>query len=88
MWTLITSKIHGEATSYEAPHYAVYSSLPPFPPSPNILMGTLFSNTINLRNCLSVRVDVSRLYKTTGEIMGLYILISKFLWRRGENYRP
>jgi hypothetical protein len=20
--------------------------------------------------------------------MGLYILISKFLWRRGENYRP
>jgi len=45
---------------------------------PNILLNTLFSNTLSLRSSLNVRDQVSHPYKTTGKIIILYILISKF----------
>jgi hypothetical protein len=35
---------------------------------PNILLNTLFSNTLNLRSSLNVRDQVSHPYKTTGKI--------------------
>jgi hypothetical protein len=36
---------------------------------PNILINTLFSNTISLRSSLNVSDQVSRPYKTTGKII-------------------
>jgi len=44
----------------------------------NILLNTLFSNTLSLRSSLKVSDQVSRPYKTTGKIVVLYILIFKF----------
>jgi len=46
---------------------------------PNILLSTLFSNTLRLRSSLNVSDQVSYPYKTTGRILVLYILISKLL---------
>jgi len=42
---------------------------------PNILLSTLFSNTLNLCSLLSVTDQVSHSYKTTGRIRVLHILI-------------
>ena len=42
----------------------------------NILLNTLFSNTLSLRSSLNVSDQVSHPYKTTGKIIVLYILIS------------
>jgi hypothetical protein len=42
------------------------------PLGPNILLSTLFSNTLNLCSSLSVTDQVSHLYKITGKIIGLY----------------
>jgi hypothetical protein len=42
---------------------------------PSSLLSTLFSNSLNLCSFLNVRDRGSRPYKTTGEIMVLYILI-------------
>jgi hypothetical protein len=57
--------------SYEA-HYAVHSSNPPppisFPLGPNILLSTLFLNSLNLCSCLSVRDRALLPYKTTDKI--------------------
>jgi hypothetical protein len=39
---------------------------------PNILLRTLFSNTLSLRSSLNVRDQVSQAYKTSGRIMVLY----------------
>jgi hypothetical protein len=49
--------------------YPVTSSLL----GPNILLSTLFSNTLSLRFFLSVRYQILHPYKTTGRIMVLYI---------------
>jgi len=46
---------------------------------PNILLCTLFSNTLNLRSFLTISDQVLHPYKTTGRIIVLYILILKFL---------
>jgi len=54
---------------------------------PNILLSTLFSYTINLCSSLSVRVIVSRPYKTTDKIIIFYVLIFKFLEMRREDQR-
>jgi hypothetical protein len=43
------------------------------------LLNTLFSNTLSLPSSLSVSNQVSHLYKTTGKIIVLCILIFKFL---------
>jgi len=45
----------------------------------NILLKTLFLNTLSLRSSLNVSDQVSHPYKTTGKIIVLYILIFKFL---------
>jgi len=48
----------------------------------NILLNTLFWNTLNLWSFLSVRDQVSHPYETRGRIIVLCILICKFLERR------
>ena len=45
----------------------------------NILLGTLFSNTLSLRSSLYVSDQVSHPHKTTCKIIVLYILIFIFL---------
>ena len=42
---------------------------------PNILLNTLFSNTLGLCSLLNVSDQVSHPYKTTGRIIVLYSLI-------------
>ena len=46
---------------------------------PNILLDTLFSNTLSVLSSLNVSDQVSHPYKTTGKIVVLYILIFIFL---------
>jgi hypothetical protein len=53
---------------------------------PNILLRTLFSNTLSLCSSLSVRDQVSHLYKTTGRIMVLYILTFTFLYSQLRSF--
>jgi hypothetical protein len=72
------------STSYEAPHYVVFSGLPPLPP--NILLSTLFSNTLSLRFSLSVS-QVTHPYKTADKFIVLYILIYSILDRKREDKR-
>jgi hypothetical protein len=54
---------------------------------PNILLRTLFSNTVSLCCSPNVRDQVSHPYKTTGRIMVLYILTFTFLDSRQEDKR-
>jgi hypothetical protein len=54
---------------------------------PNILLRTLFSNTLSLCSYLNVKDQVSHPYKTTGRIMVLYILTFTFLDKRREDER-
>jgi hypothetical protein len=70
-------------TDHSAPHYVTFS----IPLGPNTLLNTLFSNTLSLRSSLNVSDQVSHPYKTTGKIIVLYILISKFLVRNLEDKR-
>ena len=42
---------------------------------PNILLNTLFSNTVSLHSSLNVSNQVSHSYKTTGKIIVLYIFL-------------
>jgi len=62
-------------------HYSVTSSLL----SPNILLNTLFSNTLSLRTSPSVSDQVPHPYKRTGKIIVLFTLIFKFLNSKVED---
>jgi hypothetical protein len=64
-------------------HYPVTSSL--F--GPDILLSTLFLNTLSLFSSLNIRDQVSHPYRTTGKMIVLYILIFKFFGSRGEDRR-
>jgi len=57
---------------------------PPFPRylsllGPNILLNTMFSNTLSFLSTRNVSDQASHPYITTGKIIVLYILIFKFL---------
>jgi uncharacterized membrane protein len=64
-------------------HYPLTSSLL----GPNILLSTLFSNTLSLRSFFNESDPVSHPYKTTGKIWVLYTLIFKFLDNELEDKR-
>jgi hypothetical protein len=53
---------------------------------PNVLLSTLFSNTLSLCSSLNVG-KVSHPYRTTGKIIALYILFFKFFDSRREDRR-
>jgi len=54
---------------------------------PNTLLNTLFSNTLSLRYSINVNNQISHPYKTTDNIIVLYILIFKFLDIKLEDKR-
>jgi len=71
-------------------HYEANSSFSPVTSSflgPNILLNTMFSNTLSFLSSRSVNDQVSLPYKTTVEIIVLYILIFKFLDSNLEDKR-
>jgi hypothetical protein len=84
-----------EACIYTNTHKSRSSSLCSFlhPPvtsslfGPNILLTTLFSNTLSLCSTLNVRDQVSKPYRTAGKIIALYSLIFMFLDSRREDER-
>jgi hypothetical protein len=54
---------------------------------PNILLSTLYSNTVSLWSSLNVRDHVSHPYRTKGEIRVLHVLIFTFSVSRWEDRR-
>ena len=86
---LITRTILGE--EYRSGSSSLCSFLhSPVTPShldPNILLNALFSNTLRLRSSLIMSDQVSNPYKTTGEIIFLYVLIFVFLDSKLEDRR-
>jgi len=79
--TFITRTVLGEVYRSLSSSLCIFlhSLVTSFFLGPNILLNTLFSNTLSLRSSLNVSDQVSHLYKTTGKIIVLCILIFKFL---------
>ena len=69
------------STHNQAPHFVVFLHSPVTSSllGPNILLSTLFSNTLSLRSFLNMSDQVLHPYKTTGKIVVLYTVIFKFL---------
>ena len=70
----ITRTIFGEqcrSLNSSLPSF-LHSPVTSFLLGPNILLSTIFSNTINLRSSLNVNEQLSHPYKTTGKITVLY----------------
>ena len=83
-WTIKDEKYRSLSSSLcSFLHSPVTSSLL----SPNILLNTLFSNTLNLRSSLNVCDQISHPYKTTDKIIVMYILIFVFLDSKLVNER-
>jgi len=70
-----------KSTSYEAPHYAVFSTS--FLLDQNILLSTLFSDILNVCSSFSVRHQISHPCKISDTITVLYVVICATF----ENYR-
>jgi len=62
-------------------YYVVYST-PCYPSllGPNILLSTLFSNSLSLRSSLNARGQVSHPYKTTGKNYNSAYLNLEIFW--------
>ena len=56
----------------------LHSPVTSSPLGPNILLSTLFSNTLTLRSSLNVSDQVLHPFKTTGNIIVLYILNCRY----------
>jgi hypothetical protein len=85
---LIVLIIFGEKYSSGDHHYTDSPTpVTSFHFSPNILLSTLFSNTLRLWTSLNLRDKVSHPYKTTGKIIVLYILTFIFLLAADENIK-
>jgi len=79
-----------KSTSYEVHHFACSLLQPPatiLPLGSKFSLQSLFSNILNVCPSLNVNYQVTCLYKTTGKIKVVYILIFKFLVRRWEDKR-
>jgi hypothetical protein len=78
---MITRIIFGEENKSlsSALRSFLYSPVTPSLLGSNILLSTIFSNTLSLRSSLNVSNQVSHPYKTTGKIIVLYTVILIFL---------
>ena len=78
---LITRTILGEGYSSlsSSLHIFLHSPVPLSFLGPNILLSTLFSNTLSPHSSLNVSDQVANTYKTARKVIFLYILIFKFL---------
>ena len=73
---LITQKKSGEKYRSLSSFCSFLQSLVTSSPlGPNILLNTLFSNSLSLHSSLNVRGQISQPYKTTGKIRVLYVSI-------------
>ena len=86
---LSPAKYWVRSTNHLAPRYAIYS-IPPVTSSllgPNIILNTMFSNTLSFLSSRNVNDQVSHPYETRGKIIIPYVLIFKFLDSNLEDKR-
>ena len=81
IFDFITRRVYGEQYRSLSSFLCsfLHSRVKPSLLGSNILLSTLFSNTLSQRSSLSMSDQVSHPYKATGKIIVLYIFIFKFL---------